>query len=430
MSVDLAVMGLGHLGLSLARAATAARIGTVGFDPDEHTIHTLRAGRPPAEAALVAADVRRMLYRGFHATTDPAVLGRARTTVICTSVPLDEHHALDLTALTEAVRTLAARLRPRTTVILESPVYPGDTETVLRPLLEDGSGLRAGRDFHLACAVGRPGPPGHDRAAAPRVLGGLTPACTEAAAAFYGRFTPRVVRARGIREAETVRALESTMGHLHQALLNEMAMVCHDLEVDLWDVVRCAETRAGAPQPLRPGGGLGGAPVAWERPTAPADYPPRTPGGLDSECHDRGRPLRLVQLAQEINDRMPGYVSRRAATLLNEYGKSVRGARVLLLGVTCLPDLPGQEGSPAREIAARLRALGAELHYHDPFVGHWQVGGRQVPRTDFPCEAAAEADLTLLLQHHRTYDLHGLTAKAQLVLDTCGVTPPGAAHRL
>ncbi|MET8680850.1 nucleotide sugar dehydrogenase [Streptomyces sp. NPDC004647] len=420
MPADLAVIGLGHLGLPLAHAATAAGIPTIGYDTDTRTIAELRAGRPPVDGSLTAAEIRRMLSGGFRATTDPAELGRVRTAVICAPTPLGEDHALDLSAVGEAARELAARLRPRATVLLESTAYPGTTEEFLRPILEEGSGLRAGQDFHLAYSPSRldPGNRAYGYANIPKVIGGLTPACTEAAAAFYGRFTDRVVRARGLREAEAVKVLETNYRQVNIALANEMAVFCHDIGVDLWDVVRCAETKPFGFQAFRPGPGVGGHGV------------PIDPNYLSYKGRSMGYPLRMVELAQEVNGRMPRYVIQRCATLLNEHGKSARGARILLLGVTYKPDVADQEGSPAREIASRLMELGAQLSYHDPYVPQWRVMGQPVPRADSLYEAAAAADLTLLLQHHRTYDLQGLAVKAQLLLDTRGATPVGAAHRL
>ncbi|NWF26158.1 nucleotide sugar dehydrogenase [Streptomyces sp. PKU-EA00015] len=409
MPADLAVIGLGHLGLPLAQAAVAARIETIGYDPDP---------RRPAEpaAGVTAADIRRMLSAGFRTVTDAAELGRVRTAVICAPTPPGPDGAPDLTALADAARALGSRLRPHTTVLLESAVQPGTTEEFLRPLLEQGSGLRAGRDFHLAYSPSRtdPGNRDHGYANTPKVIGGLTPACTESAAAFYGRLTDKVVRARGLREAETVKVLETNFRHVNIALVNEMSVLCHDLGIDLWDVIRCAETKPFGFQAFRPGPGVGGHGV----PLDPGHLPPT------------GRILRMVGLAQDINTRMPQYVIQRSATLLNEHGKSARGARVLLLGITYKPDLADLTGSPATEIARRLMDLGASVSYHDPYVPDWQVNGLPVPRADSLYEAAAHADLTVLLQHHRTYDLQGLAVKAQLLLDTRGATPGGAAHRL
>lgn len=413
MPADLAVIGLGHHGLPLAQAATAAGVDTVGYDTDPRPVAELAAGRPPVDGSLTTAEIRRMLAAGFRTATSPAELGRVRTAVVCAPTPPGPDGALDLTAVTDAARALAARLRPHTTVILESPVPPGTTEGPFRELLEAGSGLRAGRDFHLAYSPGRidPGRRTHGFAGTPKVIGGLTPACTESAAAFYGRLTDKVVRARGPREAETVKLLETNFRHVNIALVNEMAVLCHELGVDLWDVIRCAETKPFGFQAFRPGPGVGGH-------------------GVPVDTIGAHRPLRLVELAGQVNERMPQYVVQRCATLLNEHGKSARGARVLLLGVTYKPDLADRQGSPADEIARRLMDLGAAVSYHDPHVPDWRVRDLPVPRADSLYEAAAHADLTVLLQHHRTYDLQGLSVKAQLLLDTRGATPAGTAHRL
>ncbi|MCT4355736.1 nucleotide sugar dehydrogenase [Streptomyces sp. Je 1-79] len=413
MPADLAVIGLGHLGLPLAQAAIAAGVDTVGYDTDPRPVAELAAGRSPVDGSLTASEIRRMLSGGFRPTTNPAELGRVRTAVICAPAPLGPDRTLDLTAVADAARALAARLRPHTTVLLESPVHPGTTEGVLRDLLEEGSGLRAGRDFHLAYSPGRldPGNRVHGFAGTPKVIGGLTPACTESAAAFYGRLTDKVVRARGPREAETVKVLETNFRHVNIALVNEMAVLCHELGVDLWDVIRCAETKPFGFQAFRPGPGVGGH-------------------GVPVDTVGTHRPLRMVELATQVNERMPQYVIQRCTTLLNEHGKSARSARVLLLGVTYKPDIADREGSPADEIARRLMDLGAVVSYHDPLVPDWRVRDLPVPRADSLYEAAAHADLTVLLQHHRTYDLQGLAVKAQLLLDTRGATPAGAAHRL
>ncbi|WP_432055046.1 nucleotide sugar dehydrogenase [Streptomyces sp. bgisy022] len=402
MPADLAVIGLGPYGLPTAQAAVAAGIPTIGY----------RTG--PEAGSLSPAELRRMLAQGFRVTANPAELGRVRTVLICAPAPRGADGEPDLSQVEAAVRTLAPRLRPHTTVIVESPVVPGTTEGFLRPLLEQGSRLRAGRDFHLAHSPSRVDPGNRDFTPAntPKVIGGLTPACTESAAAFYGRLTDKVVRARGLREAETVQLLESTFRHVNIALVNEMAVLCHDLGVDFWDVIRCAETKPFGFQAFRPGPGVGGH-------AAPQSLATTT-----------GRTLRMAELAQQVNNGMPGYVVQRAAALLNEHGKSARGARVLLLGVTYKADLADQQGSPAREIAVRLMELGASVSYHDPHVPSWSVLDRPVPRADSLYEAAADADLTILLQQHRTYDLQGLSVKAQLLLDTRGATPTGAAHRL
>ncbi|KRV46849.1 UDP-N-acetyl-D-glucosamine dehydrogenase [Wenjunlia vitaminophila] len=418
MAADLVVIGLGFAGLPLAQAAVAAGMDVIGYDRDEQRVAEVGSGRSPVHD-LSAADIRRMLACGFRATTDPDALGRARIAVICEPTPLTEEGTPDLTAVRASAAALARRLRPHSTVIVGSTVHPGTTEDVLRPLLE-GSGLRCGVDFHLAVSPTRtdPGNRGHRLSSTPAVVGGATPACADAAAAFLSRLTERVVRARGTREAETVKLLENNYRVVNIALVNEMAVFCHDAGIDLWDVIRCAETKPYGFQAFRPGPGMGGYCTALD------------PAYLPRRGRTIGYPLRMVELAQEVNQRMPRYLVHRASALLNEDGKAVRGARVLLLGVTYKPDVADTSASPAHQVAARLLELGAQLSYHDPWVPQWRVLDRPVPRADSPYDAAAGADLTLLLQPHRLYDLQGLTAKARRLLDARGVTPAGAAHRL
>jgi nucleotide sugar dehydrogenase len=235
-----------------------------------------------------------------------------------------------------AARALSEQLRPHTTVILESAVYPGTTEEFLRPLLEEGSGLRAGRDFHLAYSPSRvdPGNREFTPANTPKVIGGLTPACTESAATFYGRLTDKVVRARGLREAETVQLLETNYRQVNIALVNEMAVLCHDLGVDLWDVVRCAETKPFGFQAFRPGPGVGGHGL------------PQDLAGPD------GPGLRMVELAQQVNSRMPRYVVQRAATLLNEHGKSARAPGSCCWASRTSPTWPTCRAHPPRRSPA------------------------------------------------------------------------------
>lgn len=257
--------------------------------------------------------------------------------------------------MTDAARALAARLRPHTTVLVESAVPPGTTENVVRPLLEEGSGLRAGRDFHLAHSPGRldPGNRTHVFGNTPKVIGGLTPACTESAAAFYGRLTDKVVRARGPREAEMTKVLETNFRHVNIALVNEMAVLCHDLGVDLWDVIRCAETKPFGFEAFRPGPGVGGH-------AAPVD-----PGCFPYYSRTPGHPLRMVSLAKEINDRMPSYVIQRCATLLNEHGKSVRGPG------SCCSGSRTSRTSPTRRPPPRARSR----------PGSWTWGPRSATTT-------------------------------------------------
>ena len=251
------------------------------------------------------------------------------------------------------------------------------------------------------------------------MVGGYTPGCSDRAAAFYGRFVDTVVRTKGTREAETAKLLENTYRHVNIALVNEMARFCHELDIDLWDVIRAAATKPFGFQAFYPGPGVGGHCI------------PIDPNYLSHNVRSKlGYPFRFVELAQEINATMPDYVARRAQNLLNTDGQAVHGATVLLLGVTYKANIADQRESPATPLARQLTQLGATVTYHDPHVATWTVGGTEILRTDDLDGAAAAADLVILVQHHREYDADHLAAVAKRFFDTRGVTTTDQAHRL
>ncbi|MFI6286065.1 nucleotide sugar dehydrogenase [Streptomyces sp. NPDC051018] len=406
--VDLVVVGLGYVGLPLARAATAAGLQVVGLDRSAAVVQGLNAGASHIDD-IGAPDVRAMLDGGFRAVDRPEVIADAAAVVVCVPTPLTEHGAPDLTAVNAAVGDIAAHLTPGTLVVLESTTYPGTTDEVVRPRLEAG-GMKAGRDFLLAFSPERidPGNPHFGLENTPKVIGGTTPDCTKAARALYERFVGGVVEAKGTREAEMAKLLENTYRHVNIALVNEMAMFCREIGVDLWDAIRCASSKPFGFAPFYPGPGVGGHCI------------PIDPNYLSYKVRSLGIPFRFVELAQEINQRMPAHVVARAADLLNDLGKPVRGSRILLLGVTYKPDISDQRESPALDVAELLLARGADLAYFDPYVEGWSAGGTEVERVDDYLDAAAEADLTVLLQSHRELDLGRLAERARMLFDTRG----------
>ncbi|MEV4346156.1 nucleotide sugar dehydrogenase [Actinoplanes sp. NPDC049596] len=420
MSVDVVILGLGYVGLPLAQQAVRAGLGVAGFDVQPAVVTSLAAGRSHVDD-LSDADIAEMLTGGFAPTTDERVIATAGTAVICVPTPLAEGDGPDLRAVVGATEAIGRNLRPGMLVVLESTTYPGTTDEVVRPLLEKLSGLTAGIDFHVAFSPERIDP-GNERYGArntPKVVGGYTPACTDEAAAFYGRFVDTVVRTRGTREAETAKLLENTYRHVNIALVNEMARFCHELEIDLWDVIRAASTKPFGFQAFYPGPGVGGHCI------------PIDPNYLSHNVRSRlGYPFRFVELAQEINATMPDYVARRAQNLLNADGQAVHGATVLLLGVTYKPNIADQRESPATPLARQLAALGATVLYHDPHVPEWTVGDVAVSRTDDLEGAATSADLVILVQNHREYDADRLAGLAKRFFDTRGVTTGRTAHRL
>ena len=419
MSVDLVVIGLGYVGLPLAQEAVRSGLSVRGLDLSEGVVAGLNAGRSHVDD-LSDEDISAMIAAGFSATTDPAVLAEADTAVICVPTPLTAEGGADLGAVLAATRSIAEHLHRGQLVILESTTYPGTTDDEVRPILE-ATGLTAGRDFHLAFSPERidPGNPVYGMRNTPKVVGGHTSACTDAAAAFYGRFVETVVRARGTREAEMAKLLENTYRHINIALVNEMARFCHELDIDLWDVIDAARSKPFGFQAFYPGPGVGGHCI------------PIDPNYLSYQVQAKlGYPFRFVELAQEINAGMPAYVVRRIQDVLNEDGRALRGSRILLLGVTYKPDIADQRESPAKPIAAQLLDKGADVVFHDPHVDTWNVGNSRLTCVGDLDAALESADLAVLLQNHTSYDVDDLASRSRRLFDTRGVATHSKAVRL
>ncbi|MPZ88582.1 MAG: nucleotide sugar dehydrogenase [Nitriliruptorales bacterium] len=416
--VDLVVIGLGYAGLPLVREAVRVGLSVAGYDVDERRVAALRQGRSYMED-VTDADAATLLREGFQASTDPACLAHGDAIIVCVPTPLDQHGTPDLSAIEQAGRAIALHLRSGTLVVLESTTYPGTTEELFQPLLES-SGLAAGTDFALAYSPERidPGNRRYGLRNTPKVVGGLTPACAERAAAFYGKFVDSVVLTSGTREAELAKLLENTYRHVNIALVNEMAVFCDELGVDFWDAIAAASTKPFGFQAFHPGPGVGGHCI------------PIDPNYLSYKARSVGYPFRFAALAQEINARMPAYVCARAQRLLNDHAKPVKGSVVLLLGVTYKPDIADQRATPAIPLARHLRGLGADVRFHDPHVERWEVDGAALGRVPHLEAALAEADLVILLQRHRAYDLAAIAEQAPLVLDTRGQMAGPRVERL
>nr|WP_255672099.1 nucleotide sugar dehydrogenase [Glycomyces amatae] len=402
----MVVVGQGYVGLPLAQAATARGLTVVGLDRSQPVVDALNAGSSHIDD-IADAELAVMLREGYTASTDAAVQARAKAIVICVPTPLGEAGGPDLAAVTGAARTAGRHLREGVLVVLESTTYPGTTEEVVAPILREESGLEPGVDFHLAFSPERvdPGNPVYGIVNTPKVVGGLTAECTAAAKALYGRFVDTVVEAKGTREAEMAKLLENTYRHVNIALVNEMAVFCRELGVDLWDAIGLAKTKPFGYQAFYPGPGVGGHCI------------PIDPNYLSYKVRTLGYPFRFVELAQEINNRMPEYVVSRAMAKLNADGLALSRARVLLLGVTYKPDIADQRESPSTPVARKLAEAGAELAYHDPHVPSWSVGGHEVERVDDL--ATAKADLIVLLTNHAEYRSDALPSGVP-VLDTRG----------
>ncbi|MER6003882.1 nucleotide sugar dehydrogenase [Nonomuraea angiospora] len=411
--IDLAVIGLGYVGMPLAKEAVAAGLRVVGLDVDPAKVDALNAGQSYIDD-LADADLEHMLANGFSATLDETVLARSNTIVICVPTPLDEDHRPDLSAVEGATKAVGRNLSKGTLVVLESTTWPGTTDEVARPLLES-SGLVAGEDFHLAFSPERidPGNPKFGLRNTPKVVGGYTPPCRDRATAFYGQFIEQVVPVSGTREAEMAKLLENTYRHVNIALVNEMAIFCDELGINLWESIEAAATKPFGFQKFLPGPGVGGHCI------------PVDPSYLSYTVRKLGYPFRFVELAQEINERMPSYVVARVQRLLNRHKKAVNGARVVMLGVTYKPDIADERETPALPVARALLELGAELSFADPYVKEWAVDGTPVPREEDLAKAVIDADVTLLLQQHAAFDLDMVEENARLVLDTRGVLTEG-----
>ncbi|MCD9875892.1 nucleotide sugar dehydrogenase [Streptomyces guryensis] len=409
MTVDLVVMGLGHVGLPLARAAVSAGLATAGYDVSGTVVSGLAEGRSHV-GGVCDSEVAAMLDAGFRATADPAVLDGAQTVVICVPTGLTPEGLPDLSAVQDASRVVAARLRTGMLVVLESTSYPGTTEDVVRPLLEHGSGLRAGEDFHLAYSPQRidPGNEIWDVRNTPKVVSGCTALCAKYATAFYGRFVDHLVLARGTREAEMAKLLENTYRYVNIALVDEVALFCHQAGIDVWDVLHCAASKPFGFAPFSPGPGVGGHCI------------PVDPRYLAARAESQGFPFRMLAAAHEVLTHMPRHVVDRALSLLTENRGRPEGARALLLGVTYKADVADVRESPARPVAAGLLATGVDVFYHDPYAADFSVDDRSLPRATDLREALGEADVAILLQHHACYARETLGRARCAVLDTRG----------
>jgi nucleotide sugar dehydrogenase len=420
VTTSLVVIGLGYVGLPMALRAAEAGMSVVGLDSNPAVVRRLNSGVSHIDD-VSDDELGRGLRAGFTASADPVVIAAADVVVVCVPTPLSEEGGPDLAPVRAAAAAIGAHVRGGTLCILESTTYPGTTEEVFAPLV-CGDELVPGRDVFIAFSPERidPGNVRFGVRNTPKVVGGLTPECGARAREFYGRFIDTVVEAKRAREAEMAKLLENTFRHVNIALVNEMVRFCDELDIDLWDAIDCAETKPFGYMAFRPGPGVGGHCI----PVDPSYLSHRVKAKL-------GYAFRLVELAEEINTAAPLYVAERIRDLLNEQGRSVKDSRVLVLGVTYKPDVSDRRESPAEPLARRLASWGADLRYHDPYVPVWAV---QYPNGQRLLECVAElesevreADVVILLQAHRGYDLDMLTASARAILDTRGVLP-AAGH--
>jgi len=424
----VSVVGLGYVGLPLAVALAQAGFTVVGVDVDEGRVAAVNRGESYVED--IPSEVLAAVAERLRATTNYDVLHRADVVLICVPTPLSKTKDPDVSYILSAGREIGQRLHPGMLVVLESTTYPGTTEELLLPTLLDAysasqgtsmTPLTVGRDFFLAFSPERidPGRTDYTLRTTPKVVGGMTPACREVASALYNTIVDRLVPVSSPRVAEMTKLLENLFRTVNIALVNEVAIMCDRLGIDVWEVIEAASTKPFGFMPFYPGPGLGGH-------CLPVD-----PHYLAWKLKSMNYNARFVHLAAEINFQMPAYVVGKIADALNDEGKPVRGSRVLLLGVAYKPNVADTRESPALEVARLLLAKGANLAYHDPHVPAVDVDGQCLESIPLTAATLAEADCTVVLTNHSAYDWDWIARHAHLIVDTrnaCRNVRGGAAR--
>ena len=412
--MTIGIVGLGYVGLPLAVAFAEEGVEVVGVDLEARKVEALRSGRSYIEDVSderVAAAAERI-----QASTRYADLARTEAILIAVPTPLTRNREPDLGPLVDAARSLAGVLQAGQLVVLESTTYPGTTRERLVPLLEE-SGLAAGSDFHLAFSPERvdPGRTDYSLRTTPKVVGGLTEGCLAAAVALYEQVCDEIVPVSGPEVAELSKLLENIFRSVNIALVNELAMLCDRMQIDVWEVVEAAATKPYGFMRFDPGPGMGGH-------CLPVD-----PFYLAWKAREYDTPTEFVELAGEVNQAMPYFCAEKVARSLNDHSKAVRGSRVAVLGVAYKPGVSDLRESPALKIMRLLRERGAELAYHDDHVAELAEFGL----SSEPLGSALEgADAAVIVTAHPELDVEKVVATAPLVVDLRGVTRKIAAPNL
>ncbi len=401
------VIGLGYVGLPLAIAFARAGVHVTGFDVDKEKVEKIKRGVSyigdvPSESVRDLVRKKRLI-----ATTHFDDLKKMDTINICVPTPLRKSRDPDISYIVSAVREIEQRSRPGQLVILESTTYPGTTDEVLAPALVR-KGRTIGRDAFVAFSPERvdPGNPKYKIENTPKVVGGMTPACTDLAAAFYRIAIQQVVTVSNPTVAEMVKLLENTYRAINIGMANEMAQLCHKLKVNVWEVIDAAATKPFGFTPFYPGPGLGGHCI------------PIDPLYLAWRVKLFNVTAKLIELASDINSGMPDFVIERTTEMLNVRKKSINGARIVILGATYKRDVADVRESPAVEIIEKLGHLGADLAVCDPNVPSVAAGGRTIPTTPISADLLRRADIAILLTDHSAFDYGMIVASAPLVFDT------------
>jgi len=405
------VIGLGYVGLPLAVELGKAGYTAVGIDLDARKIEAVQAGTsyiPDVKSADVAALVR---AGRLSATTDFAAVADLDTINICVPTPLRKTKDPDLSYIVAATEKIAEFLKPGTLVILESTTYPGTTDEVVQPILERG-GLVAGVDFFLAFSPERvdPGNPKFNTHNVPKVVGGLTPACSALAADLYGAAIETIVPVSSTRVAEMVKLLENTFRAVNIGLVNELALMCDKLGIDVWEVVSAAATKPFGFMPFYPGPGLGGHCI------------PIDPFYLSWKVRQTGFEPRFIELAGHINSNMPHYVVDKVADALNSRRKAINGANILIAGIAYKRDIDDMRESPALDVMSLLHEKGARVTFADPWVphldGHEWRGACDLDAVELTSDALRAADCVVITTDHKAFDYAQILREADVIVDT------------
>ncbi len=405
------VVGLGYVGLPLAAAFARAGLKVTGVDTDSAKVERLSRGESYV-ARVPSEELALLVEKGaLEATTDHAGLSEVDAIAICVPTPLGEGHVPDLSAVKETARKVGGVLSSGQLVVLESTTYPGTTDEIVRPILEEASGLSAERDFMLAFSPERedPGNRTYSIANIPKVVGGVTPEATEAAASLYGKVTPEIVRLSSARAAEATKMLENTYRAVNIALVNELKGIFEKLGVDIWEVIDAAKTKPFGFHAFYPGPGMGGHCI------------PVDPFYLWWKARELGVDARFIELAGRVNVEMPRRVVERVGEALGRRGVELKGAKVLVLGAAYKPDVDDDRESPFYEVARELMERGAEVSYHDPHIPRLHPGRRHgftlesVPLTS---DALSAADCVVVITDHSSFDPEMIVRNAKVVVDT------------
>lgn len=404
------VVGLGYVGLPLALAFTQAGYEVVGVDIDEDRVEALRDGQSYvtdiSDEAVAAA-----LTEGFTPTTEYEALSDVDGVSICVPTPLRKTGQPNLSYVADATERLAEVLPDGCTVILESTVYPGATEDLVAPTLSE-NGKTVGEDVYVAFSPERIDPGRKDYALTeiPKVLGGVTLSCGDHAMALYEGVFDEVVRVESSTEAELVKLLENTFRAVNIGLINEIAMIANELDVDVWQVVEAASTKPYGFMPFYPGPGLGGHCI------------PIDPLYLSWKAGQQGIETRFIDLADKVNREMPVHVVRQVNELLNEEGLAVSQSSILVVGVAYKSNISDVRESPAYDVMGLLDDRGATISYHDPYVPTFEVEGKSHDSVEITSERLKESDLVLVLTDHDEIDFTRLVDNSSLVFDTRNAT--------